>query len=45
METGWFVNAYRIVDASRIDMVQPWMTTKAEARSTAKALGITLIES
>jgi hypothetical protein len=40
---GWFVNAWRIVDAQGVDMVQPWHNKKSEARSTAAALGIELI--
>lgn len=42
--TGWFVRAYRIVDANGKDMVQPYDRTKSEARETAKALGIHLIK-
>lgn len=41
---GWFVNAWRIVDASGVDLVQPWSNTKTEARSVAKQLGIALLE-
>jgi hypothetical protein len=41
---GWFVRAYRIVDANGKDMVQPYDRTKREARETAKALAIHLIE-
>ena len=41
---GWFVNAWRIVDAKGTDMIQPWMNTKGEARKIAKQQGITLIE-
>jgi len=36
---GWFVKAWRIVDADDQDLVQPWLNTKAEAIETAKALG------
>lgn len=39
-----FVNAWRIVDAQGRDMVQPWSNTKIDARQTAKALGIKLVE-
>jgi hypothetical protein len=42
--TGWFVRAYRIVDADGKDMVQPYDRTKSEALETAKALGIRLTE-
>ena len=44
MKRAWFVNAWRIVDRQGHDMVQPWFNTKTEARKTAKALGINLIE-
>ena len=42
LKRGWFVSAWRIVDAIGRDMVQPWFNTKSEARETAKVLGITL---
>jgi hypothetical protein len=42
--TGWLVRAYRIVDADGKDMVQPYDRSKREARETARALGIRLIE-
>lgn len=35
---------YRIVDAEGKDMIVPWMLTKKEARATAKALNIKLVE-
>ena len=41
---GWFVNAWRIVDASGRDMVQPWANTKTEARAQAKHMNLLLIE-
>ncbi|AGR89058.1 hypothetical protein PAK_P30104 [Pseudomonas phage PAK_P3] len=44
LKRAWTVNAWRIVDALGRDMVQPWANTKTEARQTAKALGIKLIE-
>lgn len=44
MKRAWFVNAWRIVDENGRDMVQPWSNTKGEARRTAKALNIKLIE-
>jgi len=42
---AWYVNAWRIVDENGNDIVQPWFDTKTEARQTAKALNINLIES
>lgn len=44
LKRAWFVNAWRIVDAQGRDMVQPWSNTKTDARQTAKALGIKLVE-
>jgi len=44
LKRAWFVNAWRIVDAQGRDMVQPWPNTKTDARQTAKALGIKLVE-
>ena len=44
LKQGWFVNAWRIVDETGTDMVQPWSNTKEEARQLARVLGITLIE-
>ena len=44
LKRGWFVNAYRIVDEDGVDMVQPWSNTKKDARETAKALGIKLLD-
>lgn len=41
---AWYVNAWRIVDASGRDMVQPWCDTKTEARQLCKKCGIKLIE-
>ncbi len=41
---GWFVTAWRIVNAEGRDMIQPWMNTKGEARAIAKQQGIDLIE-
>lgn len=43
MKQGWFVNAWRIVDAEGKDMVQPWSNTKTEAQELAKRLGIELL--
>ncbi len=45
LRRAYFVNAWRITDEKGRDMVQPWASTKTEARQTAKALGITLDES
>lgn len=44
LKRAWFVNAWRIVDHAGRDMIQPWSNTKTEARATAKATGITLLE-
>jgi hypothetical protein len=44
LKRAWYVNAWRIVDDKGNDMVQPWADTKTEARRTAKALNIQLIE-
>ncbi|MDO8415915.1 MAG: hypothetical protein Q7S87_06845 [Agitococcus sp.] len=44
LKRGWFVNAWRIVDAAGRDLVQPWFNTKTAARTDAKLLGIKLIE-
>lgn len=41
---SYFTNAWRIVDEAGNDLIQPWMTTKYEARKAAKACGIDLIE-
>lgn len=43
LKRGWFVRAYRIVDEDGNDIIQPWSNTKKEARETAKALGIKLV--
>lgn len=43
LKRGWFVNAWRIVDASGADMVQPWSRTKKDAMKTAEALNITIV--
>lgn len=45
LKRAWFVNAWRIVDKDGCDMVQPWMSTKSEARDVAKKIGIRLVES
>ena len=44
LKRGWFVTAWRIVTADGVDLFQPWESTKADARNTAKKLGIKLIE-
>lgn len=41
---GWFVNAWRVVDARGIDMVQPWFNTKSGARSYCRDCNIQLWE-
>lgn len=43
LKRGWFVTAWRIVDAEGKDLVQPWSNTKGEARETAKSLKIFLL--
>jgi hypothetical protein len=43
LKRGWFVNAWRIVDENRGDLVQPWMNTKGAAKEVAKQIGINLI--
>lgn len=43
LRCGWFVNAWRIVDAQGWDLVQPWARTKTEARETARALNIEIL--
>ena len=44
LKRGWFVNAWRLVDAKGNDLVQPWCNTKTEARNLAKKLNYNLIE-
>ena len=44
LKRGWFVNAWRIVDADGVDMILPYSNTKTEARATAKACDIELVE-
>lgn len=44
LKRGWMVNAWRIVDAEGNDLVQPWSSTKKDARDTAQSLGIFLID-
>lgn len=45
MKRAWFVDAWRVVSvATKKDMFQPWARTRTEARDTAKALGITILE-
>ena len=43
LKRAWFVNAWRIVDEDRKDLVQPWMNSKAEAQRVAEQVGINLI--
>jgi hypothetical protein len=40
LKRGWFVNAWRIVDADGTDRIQPWSSTKGEAIATARASGL-----
>lgn len=44
LKRGWFVNAWRIIDASGVDLVQPWFRTKGDAKNFASNHGITLYE-
>ena len=44
LKRGWFVTAWRLVDAVGVDRVQPWASTKGEARAQAKALNLYLVE-
>ena len=37
MKRAWLVNAWRIVDETGSDIIQPWSDTKKEARETAAA--------
>ena len=43
LKRGWFVNAWRLVDAEGRDLCQPWDNTKGEARETAKRLGFKIV--
>ena len=43
LKRAWFVNAWRIVDEDRKDLVQPWMNSKADAQRVAEQVGINLI--
>lgn len=40
---GWFVNAWRILDANGKDLTG-WFDTKRDARESAKISGIKLVE-
>lgn len=40
---AWFRNAYRIVDAAGVDMIQPYALTRGDARAIAADLDITLV--
>ncbi len=42
---AWFVNAWRLVNHKGKDMIQPWMTSKSEAREVAAETRLYLIES
>lgn len=41
---AWMRNAWRIVDATGRDLIQPWCDTKAGAREVARQCDITLLE-
>lgn len=40
LKRGWFVNAWRVVDAQGKDMFRPWCDTRKEALKCAIDLGI-----
>ena len=40
LKRGWFVNAWRLVDANQQDMVQPWFNSKRDLREYASAANI-----
>lgn len=44
LKRGWFVNAWRLVDAKQQDMVQPWFNSKRDLREYASTANIYLIE-
>lgn len=39
LKRGWFVNAWRVVNANGDDLIQPWCATKKEALATIKSMG------
>lgn len=41
---GWFVNAWRLVDETGTDLVQPWFNSRKQAREYAEASDWGLIE-
>lgn len=43
LKRGWFVVAWRIVDENRSDLIQPWMSTKSEAKRIAAQCEINII--
>jgi hypothetical protein len=43
LKRAWFVNAWRIVDSSGKDRVQPWSNTRKEAIETATQLGYEVV--
>jgi len=43
LKRGWFVVAWRIVDENRIDLIQPWMSTKSAAKRIAAQCEINII--
>ena len=44
LKRGWFVDAWRVVDAQGVDLFQPWFSTEIEACRLCKELGIELIK-
>jgi hypothetical protein len=43
LKRAWFVQAWRIVDQTGADLVQPWCNTRKEARELARTLGYKLL--
>lgn len=41
---AWFVNAWRLVDYRGADVIQPWASTKTEAREMARDANVYVIE-
>lgn len=41
---AWFVNAWRLVDATGADQIQPWARNKSEAREKAASARLYLVE-
>jgi hypothetical protein len=43
LKRGWFVKAWRIVNETGADLIQPWSNRKSEAQETADEVGICLV--